>query len=35
MRPLAKFLHISVITVQKAYEDLQKDDFIETIVGFI
>jgi Predicted transcriptional regulators len=33
MRSLAKALHISVITVQKAYEDLQKDGFIETTVG--
>ena len=28
MRALAKSLHISVITVQKAYEDLQRDGFI-------
>lgn len=33
MRALAKTLHISVITVQKAYEDLQRDGFIETSVG--
>lgn len=33
MRVLAKSLHISVITVQKAYEDLQRDGFIETNVG--
>lgn len=33
MRTLAKSLHISVITVQKAYEDLQRDGFIETTVG--
>ncbi len=33
MRALAKSLHISVITVQRAYEDLQKDGFIETTVG--
>ena len=26
-------MHISVITVQKAYEDLQRDGFIETTVG--
>jgi GntR family transcriptional regulator len=26
-------LHISVITVQHAYEDLQRDGFIETTVG--
>lgn len=33
MRTLAKSLHVSVITVQKAYEDLQRDGFIETTVG--
>jgi GntR family transcriptional regulator len=33
MRALAKILHISVITVQKAYEDLQRDGFIVTTVG--
>ena len=33
MRALAKTLHISVITVQKAYEELQRDGFIETSVG--
>lgn len=33
MRALAKTLHISVITVQKAYEDLQRDGFIETTIG--
>ena len=33
MRALAKSLHISVITVQKAYEELQRDGFIETTVG--
>lgn len=33
MRQLAKSLHISVITVQRAYEDLQRDGFIETTVG--
>ena len=33
MRSLAKSLHISVITVQKAYEDLQRDGFIETVSG--
>lgn len=33
MRALAKSLHISVITAQKAYEDLQRDGFIETVVG--
>jgi len=33
MRALAKSLHVSVITVQRAYEDLQRDGFIETTVG--
>lgn len=33
MRSLAKTIHVSVITVQKAYEDLQRDGFIETTVG--
>jgi GntR family transcriptional regulator len=33
MRSLAKSIHVSVITVQKAYEDLQRDGFIETAVG--
>ena len=33
MRSLAKAIHVSVITVQKAYEDLQRDGFIETTVG--
>lgn len=33
MRALAKTIHVSVITVQKAYEDLQRDGFIETTVG--
>lgn len=33
MRSLAKSLHVSVISVQRAYEDLQKDGFIETTVG--
>jgi len=33
MRALAKDLHISVITVQRAYEDLTRDGFI--INGFI
>ena len=27
MRSLAKSIHVSVITVQKAYEDLQRDGF--------
>ncbi|MGL4338621.1 MAG: GntR family transcriptional regulator [Turicibacter sp.] len=33
MRLLAKDLHISVITTKRAYEDLERDGFIETIVG--
>ncbi|SPY36268.1 trehalose operon repressor [Peptoniphilus harei] len=33
MRVLAKNLKVAVITVQKAYENLQKDGFIETIHG--
>lgn len=33
MRALAKSLHISVITAQRAYEDLQRDGFIETVTG--
>ncbi len=31
MRKLAKSLHVSVITTQKAYETLSRDGFIETI----
>ena len=33
MRALAKSIQVSVITVQKAYEDPQRDGFIETTVG--
>ena len=33
MRVLAKDLHISVITVQRAYEGLTRDGFIETVSG--
>ncbi|MCL2839618.1 MAG: GntR family transcriptional regulator [Defluviitaleaceae bacterium] len=33
MRALAKSIHVSVITVQTAYENLQRDGFIETTVG--
>lgn len=33
MRNLAKSLHVSVITAQHAYEELQKDGFIETVAG--
>ena len=32
MRALAKSIHVSVITVQRAYEELQRDGFIETTV---
>lgn len=33
VRSLAKTLHVSVITVRKAYEERQRDGFIETAVG--
>lgn len=33
MRQLAKALRISVITTQRAYEDLQNEGYIETIAG--
>lgn len=33
VRSLAKSLHISILTVQKAYSTLQKDGFIETTAG--
>lgn len=33
MRTLAKELRISVITTKRAYEDLERDGFITTIVG--
>lgn len=33
MRALARSLHISVLTVQKAYETLQADGFIQTTAG--
>lgn len=33
MRGLAKSCGISIITAQKAYEDLQKDRYIETVQG--
>ncbi|WP_101773317.1 GntR family transcriptional regulator [Peptostreptococcus faecalis] len=33
MRSLAKTIHVSVITVQRAYEELQRDGLIETTVG--
>ena len=33
IRSMAKSLHISVLTVQKAYDKLQADGFIETTGG--
>ena len=33
MRSLAKSIHVSEITVQRAYEELQRDGFIETEIG--
>ena len=33
MRALAKTLQVSVITVQKAYEDLQRRGYIESLAG--
>lgn len=33
MRQLAKSIRVSVITVQRAYEDLQRDGFITTEIG--
>ena len=33
VRALAKSLHISILTVQKAYATLQEDGFIETSAG--
>lgn len=33
MRALAKELRISVITTKRAYEDLERDGFIETVTG--
>ena len=33
MRTLAKELRISVITTKRAYEDLERDGFISTVVG--
>lgn len=33
MRSLAKSIHVSVITVQRAYEELHRDGFIETEIG--
>ena len=31
MRKLAKNLHVSVITTQRAYDDLQRDGFLVTV----
>ena len=33
IRSLAKALHISILTVQKAYDTLQEEGFIETAAG--
>ncbi len=33
IRAMAKSLHISILTVQKAYDQLQADGFIETTAG--
>ena len=33
MRALAKSVHVSIITVQRAYDDLHHDGFIDTSVG--
>lgn len=33
IRALSKSLHISIMTVQRAYEDLQRDGFIKTTPG--
>ena len=33
MRALAKSARVSVITTQRAYEDLQRDGFIDTTIG--
>ncbi|ROR25759.1 GntR family transcriptional regulator [Mobilisporobacter senegalensis] len=33
MRSLAKDLRISVITTKRAYEELERDGFIETVTG--
>ena len=33
MRLLAKELRISVITTKRAYEELERDEFIETVTG--
>ena len=33
MRSLAQQLHISIITTKRAYEDLERDGFIESFTG--
>ncbi len=33
MRALAKELHISIITTKRAYEELEKGGFIQTVAG--
>lgn len=33
IRKLAKELHISVITTKRAYEELEREGFIETVAG--
>ena len=33
MRQLAKDLRVSIITTKRAYEELEKDGFINSIVG--
>jgi GntR family transcriptional regulator len=33
MRLLARDLHISVITTKRAYADLERDGFLETVAG--
>jgi GntR family transcriptional regulator len=33
IRGLAKELRVSVITVQRAYEELQRDSFVDTMAG--
>ena len=35
MRSLAKSIHVSVITVQRAYEELQRDGFIEIVYSLL
>ena len=33
IRKLAKELHISVITTKRAYEDLEREGYIDTVIG--